>query len=282
MASEWEIRAARGNLRTSFPEARVRWWLVGWVIAAGCAKKREPAPTEMEDLVGYLFASWEDDEALPEGIDNLARWLDQNIDSDEAREGYLLTPLSAEEVADVERPQRSLGDLLGASTAARSPFPVGDHAGHIVLRDQMFSNPGTYERYDREIEGDAQQFLGGEGLVRTTNQIETSSLGVTIPYELLKDYRWVTTEDNEAILARSWIEEGSCNEGGGNCLEQSFSIDLFLRRPGQETWRMTATWSELTVSLPVSEKLMIATLANGMNNVFRFTDEFLAGEDARR
>jgi hypothetical protein len=252
------------------------------VVAVGCAKKRDPAPTEMEELAAYLFANWEDEEALPEGIDNLTRWLEGNIDTEEAEDGYLLTPLSAESVADIDRPQRALADLLGATVAARSPFPLPAHAGHIVLADQMFSNPNTYERYVRVVEGDRAEFEGGAGLVRTTNDIATSSLGVTIPYELLKDYRWVASEESEAILARSWIEEASCNEGGGNCLEQSFSIDVFVRNGGQETWRMTATWSELTVSLPVTDKLLIATLAVGMNNVFRYTDDFLAGDDARR
>jgi hypothetical protein len=45
---------------------------------------------------------------------------------------------------------------------------------------------------------------------------------------------------------------------------------------------MTATWSELTISLPLSDKVLIATLAVGMNNVFRHTDAFLAGDDAGR
>ncbi|MEZ5247638.1 MAG: hypothetical protein R2707_21305 [Acidimicrobiales bacterium] len=252
------------------------------IFAAGCAKKRDPAPTEMEDLTGYLFANWEDEEALPEGIDNLAAWLADNIDSEQAEDGWLLTPLTADLVADVDRPDRDLGDLLGAAVAAPSPFPLLDHAGHIVLDDQMFSNPKTYEHYHRKVTGDERAFLDGDGLVRTTNDIATSSLGVTIPYELLKDYRWVHSDDSEAILARSWIEDEACNDGGGNCLVQSFSIDLFLKHRTGETWRMTATWSELTMSVPIGENLLIATLAVGMNNVFRYTDEFLAEQDARR
>ena len=247
------------------------------VVASGCAKKRAPAPTEMEDLVEYLFANFEDEALLPEALDNISGWLDGNIDSEEAKDGYELTPLADETVADVSRPARPLADLLGASVAAYSDFPIADQAGHIVLADQVFSNPGTYERYDRDLDGNRNEFLGGQGLVRTVNAIETSSLGVTIPYELFKDYRWVASEENEAILARSWIENQSCNNGGGNCLEQSFSIDLFVARGGR-TGRLTATWSELTTSLPVTDKLLIATLAIGMHNVYRNTDDHLAGE----
>ena len=57
---------------------------------SGCAKKRDPAPTEMEDLVRYLFLNWEDDELVPEGFDNLHGWLADNIDSEQAHDGFNL------------------------------------------------------------------------------------------------------------------------------------------------------------------------------------------------
>lgn len=250
-------------------------------FAAGCSKERDPAPTDMQELAAYLFANWEDPEVLPEAMTNLGAWLAANIDTDEAKDGFALSPIDPASIAEVTHPARDPSQLLGATGAARSPFPIFDHAGYIVLDDQVFSNPGTYLAYARDlVEGDADAFVAGSGLVRTDNAVTTSSLGIDIPYLLNKDYRWVDATDGaRAILARSWVEARSCNDGGGNCLEQSYSIDLFFAHTENETWRMTATWSEITTTLPVTEDLLTATLAIGIQNVFRHSDAFLAGTE---
>jgi hypothetical protein len=250
--------------------------LVLSVSLAGC-KRREPAPTEMTDLVRYTFLHWEEDELLPEAMDNLQRWLADNIDSEQANKGFELPDLSAEDVADVQRPDRDLALMIGATGAAPSPFPLSDHAATVVLDSQLFSNPDAYDSYVRHIEGDTGAFADGSGLVRTRNEITTTTLGITIPYVMIKDYRWVEGESSRSILARSWVEERFCNEGGGSCLEQTFSVDVFFDEDGS-TWRMTAAWNEITSTIPLPDATRVATLAIGIQDVFRSTDEFLAGE----
>ncbi|MEQ1507865.1 MAG: hypothetical protein ABMB14_36895 [Myxococcota bacterium] len=245
------------------------------VLASGCGK-RDPAPTELEDLARYVFANWDDDALLPEASDNLLAWLTDNIDSEQARDGLELEDLASEDLADVEHPDAPLEDLIGACGAARSPFGIDLHAGHMVLGDQVFSNPKSYDHYDRTVtEGEPDVFVGGVGLLRTSNDVQTTTLGVTIPYILLKDYKWVQGETSRAILARSWIEEESCNDGGGNCLVQTYSVDMFFDHSG-ETWRMTAGWNQLDTSIALPDATLVKTLADGIQDVFRYTDEFLA------
>lgn len=244
-------------------------------LLTACAKEREPAPTEMVDLVRFVFQHWEEPELLPEAMDNLKVWLDANIDAEESESGFRLEPLTAADVSTVARPDRPLTELLGAAGGARSAFGLLDHAGHIVLADQTFSNPSQYKVYERRItDGNRARFVDGSDLVRTDNDIETSTLGVSIPYLLHKDYRWVVGESSEAILARSWIEDRSCNDGGGSCLEQSFSIDLWMGAP-QGCLRWTASWSEITSPVQLGDDTLIASLALGLQNVFRATEEFL-------
>jgi len=248
-------------------------------LVAGCAKKRDPAPTEMVDLARFVFQNWEDEEALPDAVDNLQAWLADNIDTDEAHDGFRLEPLDPADVADVNHPDVPLSGLLGAAGAAPSAFSLDDHSGEITEEDQVFANPGTYDRYERSfVGGDPERFRKGTDLLRTSNDIETSTLGITIDYTLLKDYRWVEGETAEAIVARSWTEEEYCNDGGGTCLEQTYSVDLFFEHQGA-TWRMTAAWNQLDSSLPIGEDLMVATLAIGIQNVFKYTDEYLAGTE---
>ena len=250
--------------------------LVVVLAATACAKKREPAPTEMVDIMRFMFASWEDEESMAEAMDNLMPWLADNAETDEAEKGFRLDPLIASDVESVERPDSPLANLLGAAGGARSPFKIGKHAKAMVLEDQTWSNPSQYKVYVRSVVGgDQAEFTGGAGLVRTSNDIETSSFGVQIPYNLLKDYRWVEGEESRGIVARSWIEERACNDGGGNCLEQSFSIDLWAE-DGSGTYRLTSSWSEVTSGIPLGDDLLIAGLALGIQSVFESSDEWFA------
>jgi hypothetical protein len=251
--------------------------VVGCVLVAGlfvgCAKPREPAPEDMESLCRYVFEHWEDEKSLEDAIGNLGPWLDENVDSEDAEDGWELTGLTSEDVT-VDHPDRSLEGLLGAASAARSKHSALEHAAHVPLEDQLWSNPVNYKVYVRSVDEGAEAFVEGEGMVRTTNEIETKSFGVSIPYTLYKDYRWV--EGTDSFVARSWIEERACGATGANCLELSFSVDLFYGLDqGDGSIRFTATWSETTTSLPIGDDLLIAGLAGGLQTVFSSTEEFL-------
>lgn len=246
-------------------------------LVTGCAHKRDPAPTELQDLVEFLFLNWEDEEVYPEAVDNLGTWVRANVDTEEAQQGFQLQPLSEEDVASVTHPDSDLSGLIGACAAARSAFPIEDHSTYVPLPDQTFSNPTQYKVYERMlVEGTAAGFEG-EDTLRTLNDIETASLGITIPYELKKDYQWVETEQERAIFARSWIEERSCNKDGdgGNCIEHSYSIDMFYADGADASMRFTATWSEVDTSITLPEATLVASLALGINNVFHATEKFL-------
>jgi hypothetical protein len=250
-------------------------------LAAGCAKKRDPAPTEMTDLVRFLFANWEDPAVLPEAVDNLGGWIDENIDTPEATDGLLLDVLTEEDISSVDHPDKPLTDVLGVAGEAHSAFPVEDHAAYLVLADQTFSNPQQYKTYVRTItEGKANAFAKGEvdddgELIRTMNDITTATLGIEIPYTMHKDYRWVEGETERAVIGRAWIEERSCNDGGSNCVEHTYSIDVFYADGAQKSQRMTASWSDVGTSIPVSDDLKVASLAGGIQNVFQKSEEFL-------
>jgi len=254
--------------------------LLASLASIGCARKREPAPAEMEQIASFMLSVWEDDRSLEDAMVNLAPWLEENSTAEDAQDGYRLTPLPAENVATLDHPERVFDGLLGAAVAGVSPHDIQVHAQTMVLDDQVFSNPRNYEAYLRSVSGDATLFTDAEeGRVDTVNDITTSNFGVTIPYTLNKDYKWVYARDiGPAIIARSWIPEVGCNESGENCLQLSFSIDLWYEATPGETIRFTSTWSEVTSSLDgvIGDDLRIAALASGMANVFDATDSFIS------
>ncbi|TVQ87330.1 MAG: hypothetical protein EA397_18610 [Deltaproteobacteria bacterium] len=258
------------------------------LLATACARSRAPADDDIDGLSRFLFQNWEDARDVTDAMSNLSTWLEGPGRGEEAQnDGFVLDALTAEEVEDVEYPvgRIELEDLVGAVVTGESEWSIDHHAELLPMEDQTWNAPRNYAHYNREvIEGSVDAFLAPpaaeeQELIRTDNDVMQSRLGVRIPYTLRKDYRWVTTHDGaRAIIGRTWAPNFGCSSSdgeGGNCLELSFSVDLFYEpRPG-ETIRMTASWNRLTLVVELGEDLQIATLANGMIKVFEDTDAFL-------
>ena len=242
-----------------------------------CAKEKPLAPTEMTDIVRYMFDNYEDPEALAAAVENLDPWMQANAGSEEAIEGYRLDPLTSDDVDTIQRPSGSqLSELLGAAGCNISAFGLDDQAWHIVDTDQLWGN-SKYDSYVRRFVGDTgpSDFQNGQGVLRTVNDVATTSFTITIPYTLYKDYRWIETDSGvQAIVARSWIEEAGCNDAGNSCLKQSYSVDHFHLHDG-ETLRLTATWSEVAAVIDLSDDILIKGLADGFQDTFESTEAHL-------
>ena len=80
-------------------------------------------------------------------------------------------------------------------------------------------------------------------------------------------------------MGRTWAPRHGCSGSdgdSGNCLELSFSVDLFYESELGDTMRFTASWNNLSLAVPLGEDLQVKTLVNGMLDVFTDTDAFLA------
>lgn len=256
------------------------------LLMLGACHRSDPAPEDMDGLVRFMFANWEDPDRMHEAMDNLAPWMETDGVSEEASEkGFLLTDLSEEEVAGVPHPDEDLTRCVGVAVAGRSPYPILRHAALITLEDQTW-NDSTYATYTRDFRvGDRDTFVDGTGLLRTDNEIVKSGpFGVKIPYILKKDFQWIALDDaRSAVVARSWVEELSCGEGGDNCLHQSFSIDMWYGPNADETIRMTAAWNDLVTvaDAALSEQQKVGVMVKGVNDIYENTDELLAEQDAQ-
>lgn len=257
------------------------------LLAPGCARERVPAPDDVEGLARFVFHNWEDEALVTEGMTNLAVWIDTEGRGTIAQEdGYRLTPLTADDIGPVEYEDRvGLDTLIGVAVAGESPYSIDDHAELLPLDDQAYTAPSKYERYDRSlIEGSTDAFLASGAhealeMIRTDNDIVQERVGVRVPYTLRKDYRWVTTLDGQrAIVGRTWAPQIGCSSDdgeSGNCLEMSFSVDLFLEDTDGDTLRFTSTWNMMTLIIEFGEDFQVAQMANGMLSVFSVTDRFL-------
>ncbi|MFK7930028.1 MAG: hypothetical protein AB8H79_17675 [Myxococcota bacterium] len=256
-------------------------------LGTGCASERAPAPDDLNGLTRFMFTHWESEKEISDGMTNLQIWLDGEGRTEEAQDdGFRLGALSEEDVGEITFPgETPLSDLIGVAVSYESPWSIEDHAALVTEPDQRWNAARKYEKFDRVItEGATDAFLA-EGahevpeFIRTDNDIIQERLGVRIAYTLLKDYRWTETDEgNRAVVARTWAPERGCSGSdgdGNNCVELSFSVDLIVEDDDGETMRFTASWTKLSLSVNLGEDLQVATLANGIRNIFEDTDELL-------
>lgn len=251
-------------------------------LLCGCAASRDAAPEDVDGALAWLFQRFEDEQSVAEGVQALGPWLDGEGRTEAAHAGIRLSQLDPEHVADVEQPAAAdLSEALGVAAGCTSPHPMADHVSLLVLADQTYLDPQNYPRYEREIlEGDPEGFTAGDGLLRTLNDIERRNVGVSIPFLQRKDYRWVETEAGTAVLARSWIPEGSCAEGGQNCVVQGYAIDLFWDDGARDVVRLTTSWSQVSTLLDgvLSEDQLVAVAVNGILEIYENTDRTLSDD----
>ena len=252
-----------------------------------CVAPKEPAPEDLEGLTRYLFSNWEDPISVSDGMTNMAAWLageGQSTTSQE--EGYLLAPLDEDILLGITYPTRiPLSDMAGAAVARNSIYSIDQHATVIVEEDQRWNAPSKYEKYERVfIQGNGQEFLEEDAeqipyVIHTDNDTIQERLGVRIPYVLKKNYRWTTDHNGQrALLARSWVEEYGCSSEdgeGGNCLELSFSVDLFYANEDNTTTRMTASWNCLSLIIDIPFDFQVDQLVSGIIAVDDATDAHL-------
>ncbi len=259
---------------------RATTWAI-LLLAAGCARERDAAPKALDDLAHLAFSAFEDP-ALVEHADGIASWLADEAESDAAWDGLRLTNLAAAEVSGIPFPPGTdLSVHEGLANAAVSEFGVRDHATLIVERDQTWTDPKSFERYQRTIlEGSAEDFAAGQGLVRTDNTIvKSGAFGVVIPYALRKDYRWIERSDGtHAILARAWLDQKGCSDNGKNCVNQSWGLEVFHAASVARTRRLYAVWLEVRTEADalISLDAKIGLMAKGNQDILDATDEELA------
>lgn len=246
-------------------------------LLLACAKPRPEAPATLERALLDSYRDWEDADLTEENVSALAGWLDREGETEEAWEGLQVENLGEDALWDVEIPEGAiLSQHRGVATAFRSDYPAREHAELAIEPDQRWTDPKTFERYDREIfEGDEETFASGSGLMRTRNVIEKSgAFGILIPYELRKDYRW--TADGRSILVRWWLSEPGCSENGKNCVQQSFGLELLSDRGGSAS-RILVNWIEVVTEADslLSEEARIGLIAEGNQDLLLATEETL-------
>ncbi|MFZ5475581.1 MAG: hypothetical protein ACOZNI_02295 [Myxococcota bacterium] len=234
-----------------------------------CGPKPEPAPPTFDQLCRDAYGDFDDD-LLADHVAGIRDFLSDG--EHEEPEGWGVDTLDEDDVAGLERPDRSLADAPGAAAQAPSPHGLDSHVALVMLADQSVVG-SNYEKFERTfLEGEACFADGGCDLLRTWNDIVKDTLGVRLPYAYEKDYRRV---GDDAVAARGWVAEEAFSDDGSSAIHQSFNLDLFYE-DGGGVRRLQVQWAELdlgAVSDVASEEQLLDLSVDSLLGVFEDTDE---------
>ncbi len=213
------------------------------LLSTLACKAPEPAPTDLDQLVGFLFEHVPDEDTalLAEGVHNLEPWLVDRID--ETLEGYTVQDLSEETILSLGDGMVDNTELSGSAVGFISENDVQSWVDALVLADQVEIYGGSYVSYDRVWEGDEKSFANREKLAISADVHALSD------YTLIKieshsgnRWAWVDTEWGPALVYRSWLEE-PCTITPANIVQVDRQYYLNVVTPTREGMRtMQATW----------------------------------------
>ncbi len=252
------------------------------VAGLGACKRPPDAPTELEDLCGYLFGhvADEDPDELEAGLVNLDAWLDGNLD--ETLDGYTINRLDEAVVDALDDRDRSVEDLVGAAVASESAYGTGAVVEVLILADQDEVSGNQYKVYDRSFDGDPECFASRDCDWLEAEIYTLSSWAglVEIGSTSISQYRWLEIDDLGWVMAqRSWMVEPA--EISYTTIDFELSVDanyflqVLLPAPGGSL-RMQATWIDADYGvLPVSEDYAMSRMITEMQDMSDQIESYL-------
>ena len=211
-------------------------------IATSCARPAD-APATLDELCGYLFAHFQDEDpaGVVEGMTNLQLWLEDNIE--ETAEGYVIVNLAQDAVDALDDNDRDLEGLVGAAIGFEHEATIGQLAQTSILVDPMELYPDEYDSYVRTYETDTECFFD-----RSCDQLQVHNsivanypLGLTVASEVTGQYRWFELDSGLAYLQRTWLDEPA--EVSLDWLGVPEQYFMVVNMPlGDHSVRVVATW----------------------------------------
>jgi len=248
-------------------------------LGAGCTPH---APVEVDEVTGYLYREWDNPDStfMQDGLASLesilaAKMLGPNgAGSDRLLQ---LTPILASDITVSPYPMdRDPARTLGTGVVRESKWPVIDHARVQADPDQLPVEPSAaaYVRTYLEPTDPSCLIDASCRTLHTSNDVTRSNATLKVTYTLLKDFRWFDLADGRrALVARGWAPQSYTGDSGA--ILQSFSLDVFLPRPGDLTWRYQVSFSENQLSIATTDDIVVAVVTGAVDEALRKADDVI-------
>ncbi len=254
------------------------WWALGGGLLLGGCQAPPDAPEELEDLSAFLFEHLADEDpaALELGVDNLAAWLDDNLEA--LGKGYRVDKLSQAslDALEVDR-EIDRSALLGGAVGTASDHALPELLQALLFDDQTEVHPDDYALWESDFRTDPGCFVA-----RTCDQLVVDNHSVTrLPFNLLLEvdntaqYRWVESSRGVALLTRSWLHAPAVSTPEFFVLDEQFFLSVNVPTTHGLT-RLSAVWADARiVVLEVSDGTALNLLVDALRTQNERLDEWL-------
>lgn len=226
---------------------RPPWLPLALALLPAC-RAPDPAPERFEELLGWMFAhaETEEQEPLVEGIALADGWLDEHFD--ETLEGYVVEPLTEDQLASVDADGRDRSGLRGV--AIGYPYTASAEQVATVLmerRESAMADTGDSEEVIL-LDGGTDCFAEGacDWVAFDVDQITDLGFGITLQTWMRYQYRRVGTAAGDVIYLRSWTTQTPTITTDLFSVLQVYQVWMML--PDQDGWRaLQGQWVEAQV-----------------------------------
>ena len=247
------------------------------ILALLLSCRPDPAPAELEQLCGYLFAHFDDEDSreLEDGVENLDAWLASNaIDEDGVEVDNL-----PQDVVDSLSGDRghTVEGAVGAAVSDPITHGVDPIATALVVDDQQEVFEGVYEHYERTFHDDADCFVDrdGERLAVDNDMIAEYGGLITVETLMRAEYRWVELGDDWVLLQRNWlIGDSVVSVDWASVDEQYFFMAVLPTAQG--SLRLQSIWIKAQLGDDAApESAALTVMVNSMKGQSESLQEYL-------
>lgn len=256
--------------------------LVPAVLAALSVACQPPpkAPEEVSELTRFLFREWshEDPSVMQDGIDQLDRFLREEIDfkGDLNQRSMELGSIKREDLDAVDWPKdQDPAKTIGLAVMRESRWPVGDHARFQAQSEQLAAEPSASKYARRFVEpGTPECFIAGDcAVLGSENDVTRKNFLMEVDIVLKKHFRWVELSDGRrAVVARSWVPRVFEAKGEGR-IAQSYAVDVWIEQEGGRTWRFQALYQHTEFGFDVDDSTQLTVVAGATDEAFEKGDK---------
>jgi hypothetical protein len=288
-----------------------------FLTLTGC-KAPPPAPEGLDDSVQFILQEfYADDLTVGAGLTGLVDWIESEgeellgKDADlESAGAFSLANLAASDVSHLDMTWDGVepADARGVVALAEMNCNWTVAEDLLIRPDQDVVFEGDFDSYDRSFIGDKATYLAASSdekfdsvkdlydptsaefdandyadtLLITENEVQSTELGVTIPFDLHLHFRHgifeIQGEEAPASMIIGFVPEPASAEGGKNSMIQNYSVEVNLDR-GDKTLRVFANWTQIESPFVDTESPLVAVSAvNKAQKSAQRLSEICAGE----
>ena len=265
-------------------------FVIACLLTTACSPP-PPAPEGLEEASRYMIREfYQDDATISAGLTGLLNWYDesgyelvnQGATAEDAGEAFQLEDITEDDIASMPSfgDDRDLSEANGIVSISEMGCTWQEAEGYLLRPDQhiVFDDFDAYSRtyqtsrerfetatssmtfpnFSEELIGIAsgENTLSDEqagGMLLTSNQVQSSELGVTLDYGLVLHFRHgvydVQGEQIPVMFILSWLPEPvDSTSGSATTFEQSYSIEVNYGI-GDNTLRIFAVWTYVDSSI---------------------------------